>query len=94
MPEVILDEDLKARLHGLPSGLKLLQPNGEAAGVLVSPSTYQLLYDWAFAELERSGDDDRESNSIRAWDGTNGKTTEEAIACLENLRRNGSRSEP
>lgn len=94
MPEVILDDDLKARLHGLPAGLKLMKPNGEAAGVLVSPGTYQFLYDWAFAEFDRMDDDDRKNGVVRKWDGTNGKTTAEAIAWLENLRRSGGRAQP
>lgn len=86
MGKVILDEVLKARLNGMNETLEVRDEGGRLVGRFVPEEEYtRLLYDWAKAEFTREEAEDAAKGIVRKWDGTNGKTTKEAIARLQLL---------
>ena len=86
MGTVILDEALRARLNGMNETLEVRDERGKLVGRFVPEEEYmRLLYDWAKAEFAREEAEDAAKGIIRKWDGTNGKTTTEAIAYLRSL---------
>jgi hypothetical protein len=86
MGTVILDDALKARLNGLNEQLEVRDTDGTLVGRFLPEDQYmRLMYDWARAEFAREEAEDAAKGIVRTWDGTNGKTTSEAIAYLQSL---------
>jgi hypothetical protein len=80
MNPVILDDDLKSRLNGLDQHLEVRDPAGKLVGhFLPDALDMRVLYDWARAEFAREEAEEAAKGIVRKWDGTNGRTTAEAI---------------
>ena len=94
MGTVILDDDLKARLNGLNQHLEIRDADGKRVGHFLPEAMFEayerFVYDWAKAEFAREEAEEAAKGIVRKWDGTNGKTTAEAIAYLENLGQRGA----
>ncbi|WP_439622979.1 hypothetical protein [Gemmata sp.] len=86
MNTVILDDDLKSRLNGLDQHLEVRDPAGKLVGHFLPDALYmRMLYDWAKAEFAREEAEEAAKGIVRKWDGTNGRTTAEALAGLAAL---------
>ena len=86
MSTVILDDDLKSRLNGLDKHLEVRDPAGKLVGHFLPDDLYmRMLYDWAKAEFAREEAEEAVKGVVRKWDGTNGKTTAEAIAYVKRM---------
>ena len=91
MGTVTLDDALRAKLNGLNEHLEVRTPDGRLVGHFLPDATYrQMLADWAKAEFARQDLEDAARGGVRKWDGTNGRTTDEAIAYLEELGAKGA----
>jgi len=90
MQKIVLDETLKARLNGLNEHLEFQDATGRTVGHFLPDDEYRrMIYDIARAEFDREAAEDKLNGVVRRWDGTNGMTTKEAIAYLEDLGRRG-----
>jgi hypothetical protein len=86
MATVILDDVLRERLNGMNEQLEVRDETGKLIGRFVPEEQYlRMIYDWAKAEFAREEAEEAARGIARRWDGTNGKTTAEAIAYLESL---------
>ena len=71
-------------------GQEIRDEKGQLLGYFLTEAEYnRLLYDLAKAEFDRRAAEDAAKGTVRAWDGTNGMTTADAIAHLERLGREG-----
>jgi hypothetical protein len=71
-------------------GQQILDEKGQVLGYFLTEAEYaRMLSDLAAAEFARRAAEDAAQGIVRRWDGTNGKTTAEAIAHLERLGREG-----
>ncbi len=88
MSKVILDDVLRARLNGLNEHLEVCEADGRVVGRYLPEELYtRWMYDWAKAEFAREEAEEAAQGIVRKWDGTNGKTTAEAIAYLQSMWR-------
>ncbi|MBA4068198.1 MAG: hypothetical protein C0501_31755 [Isosphaera sp.] len=89
MGTVILDDELKARLNGLSEHLEVRDAAGKLVGHFLPDTEFEtykrLAYDWARAEFAREEAEEAAKGIVRKWDGTNGKTTAEAIAYVKRM---------
>jgi len=91
MGTVTLDDALRAKLNGLNEHLEVRTPDGTLVGHFVPDEAYRRLETaWAKAEFGRQDDADAARGVVRKWDGTNGRTTADAIAYLEEQGRKGA----
>jgi hypothetical protein len=91
MGTVTLDDALRAKLNGLNEHLEVRTPDGTLVGHFLPDEVYRRLqYEWAKAEFARQDLEDAARGVVRKWDGTNGRTTAEAIAYLEELGAKGA----
>lgn len=71
-------------------GTPLYDEKGQLLGYFVTPAQQrEQEYELARVEAARREAEDRANGVVRKWDGTNGKTTAEAIAWLRSLRPDG-----
>lgn len=86
MGTVILDDDLKSRLNGLNEHLEIRDKAGKLIGHFLPDAVYmRLMYDQAKAEFAREETEEAANGIVRKWDGTNGKTTPEAIEYVKRM---------
>jgi hypothetical protein len=86
MEPVIADDALRSRLNGLVEYREIRDESGKLLGhYLPDQSFRRMLYDWANAEFTREEAEETARGVVRTWDGTNGKTTAEAIEHLKSL---------
>ena len=84
MPKLLLDTDLRARLHDLNIEWEVCDESGRTLGHFLPADLYQkLLYAWAKALF----DDEEELKQVRQEPG--GMKTAEAISYLQGLARRG-----
>jgi hypothetical protein len=85
MAEIILDDDLRARLNGLESIVKVRDPSGEMVGLFLPNGMYESLFKaWARSEVPEA-ELDAASESYRKNGGIDGS---EAVAYM--LKRAGT----
>lgn len=88
MGTVTLDDALRAKLNGLTEHLEIRAPDGTFVGHYLPAEAFRRMqYEWAKAEFARQDAEDAARGVARTWDGTNGRSTAEAIARLEQLGR-------
>ncbi|MBA4189921.1 MAG: hypothetical protein C0467_18205 [Planctomycetaceae bacterium] len=86
MNTVILDDELKSRLNGLDKHMEIRDTAGKLVGHFLPDAVYmRFLYDLAKAEFAREESEKAAKGIVRKWDGTNGKTTAEAIAYVKKM---------
>jgi hypothetical protein len=91
MGTVTLDDTLRAKLNGLNEHLEVRTPDGVLVGHFLPAEAYRRMqYEWAKAEFAREEAEEAARGVVRRWDGTNGKTTAQAIAYLEELGEKGA----
>lgn len=79
---LILDDDLKAKLEGLTRRVEVRDETGKTVGWFVPEEEERLRRQYAEAKeaFAREEAEEAARGIVRQWDGTNGKTTAEAIA--------------
>jgi len=88
MGTVTLDDALRAKLNGLNEHLEIRTPDGKLVGHFLTDEAYRRMEaELAKAEFGRQDAEDAARGIIRQWDGTNGRTTADAIAFLEEQGR-------
>ncbi|HYH63692.1 MAG TPA: hypothetical protein VD866_03245 [Urbifossiella sp.] len=91
MGTVTLDDALRAKLNGLNEHLEIRTPDGKLVGHYLPDEAYRRLQsELVKAEFDRQDAEDAARGVVRKWDGTNGRTTAEAIAYLEQLGEKGA----
>lgn len=82
MTTLILDDDLKAKLEGLTRRIEVRDATGRTVGWFVPEEEERLRQQYAEAKeaFAREEAEEAARGIVRRWDGTNGKTTAEAIA--------------
>jgi hypothetical protein len=79
---LILDDDLKAKLDGLTRRVEVRDETGKTVGWFVPEEEERLRRQYAEAKeaFAREEAEEAARGIVRKWDGTNGKSTAEAIA--------------
>jgi hypothetical protein len=86
MDTIILDDEQKAKLNGRDQHLEVCDANGNRLGWFIPDAEYmRFVYDWAKAEFAREEAEEAAQGIVRKWDGTNGRTTAEAIAYVKKM---------
>ncbi len=86
MSAILLDDDLKAKLNGLTHHLEIRDASGNNVGRCIPEDEYmRMLYNEAKLTFALEEAEEAARGIVRKWDGTNGKTTAEAIASLKRL---------
>ncbi len=86
MSAILLDDELKAKLNGLKQHLEVRDASGKLVGHFLPDELYmRMLYDQAKAEFARQEAEEAAKGIAPKWDGTNGKTTSEAIAYVKKM---------
>jgi hypothetical protein len=74
MSKIVVDDELRRRLNGLPPATELCDPAGQTLGYLLSPEEYlKLRYAWEkqeavdLAELERIAQEPEEWTLEEIW---------------------------
>ena len=81
MSAILLDDDLKAKLNGLNQHIELRDASGKTVGRCIPEDEYmRMLYNEAKLAFALEEAEEAAKGIVRKWDGTNGKTTAEAIA--------------
>ena len=91
MGTVTLDDALRAKLNGLSEHLEIRTPDGKLVGHFLPDEAYRRMQiECAKAEFARQDAEDAARGVVRKWNGTNGRTTAQAIAYLEELGAKGA----
>lgn len=86
MSAILLDDDLKAKLNGLTHHIELRDASGKTVARCIPEDEYmRMLYNEAKLAFALEEAEEAAKGIVRKWDGTNGKTTAEAIASLKRL---------
>ena len=86
MSAILLDDDLKAKLNGLTHHLELRDASGKTVGRCIPEDEYmRMLYNEAKLTFALEEAEEAARGIVRKWDGTNGKTTAEAIAYVKKM---------
>ena len=81
MSTVIIDDDLKAKLNGLTQHVELHDASGKTVARCIPEDEYmRMLYNEAKLAFALEEAEEAAKGIVRKWDGTNGRTTAEAIA--------------
>lgn len=86
MSAILLDDDLKAKLNGLNQHIELRDASGKTVGRCIPEDEYmRMLYNEAKLAFALEEAEEAAKGIVRKWDGTNGKTTAEAIAYVKKM---------
>ena len=86
MSAILLDDDLKAKLNGLNQHIELRDASGKTVARCIPEDEYmRMLYNEAKLAFALEEAEEAARGIVRKWDGTNGKTTAEAIAYVKKM---------